>query len=76
MSRLASLRKTASAFPGSYEILEDGRIGKVSFIRYTNPNNITDAQYVAWKVRGGRDGSFTTRRSVDTFKALHYEGVL
>jgi hypothetical protein len=72
--RISDLRKTAKQYPGSYSIIDSGscKIGKLSvkYLRYTNPNNATDAEYINYEIRGGKDGSITVRSYEDTIKAL------
>jgi len=54
MSNLSELRQRAREYSGSYRIIADGKttIGgkRVSYIHYTNPNNSTNATYIAYKV--------------------------
>jgi len=73
MSNLSELRKNAREYPGSIQIIEDSRVrlaGKsVSYVRYTNPNNTTSTEYVAYKC-GDKEGSITTRQDVVSLDAL------
>jgi len=73
-SNLQEIRRDAREYPGSYRIIEDGRMNGVSFIRYQNPNNVTDTEYIAWK-RGYNEGSCNCRSHSITKDVLKYEGV-
>ena len=55
MSNLTELRQRAREYSGSYRIIEDGKVPilgkKVAYVRYQNPNNITDNEYIVYKIK-------------------------
>jgi hypothetical protein len=63
MSTVSEIKKSAKLYPGSYRLGTSGRFKlngvMVSFIAYTNPQNITNASYINYTA-GGRDYSMTS----------------
>jgi IMP cyclohydrolase len=83
MSNLSELRQSARQYSGSYRIIEDRRNQtidgvRLSYIRYTNPNNITNNEYIEWKTKNHEGGLTTTSNSttLDTIRSNITMGVI
>jgi len=76
MSNLTELRQSAREYSGSYRITEDTRAtheGKrIFWIRYQNPNNITNNEYISFRCNG-KEGSCVTQAGRDSLQAILYE---
>lgn len=63
MSRVSEVKKAASEYSGSYRLGASGRTKLkgviVTFIAYTNPNNVTGASYIAYSA-AGKDRGITS----------------
>ena len=63
MSKITDIKKDAKQYPGSYELGVSGRTKVnglvVTFVAYTNPQNITANCYVGYAA-GGKEYSITS----------------
>lgn len=71
---IADVKRDARQYPGSYRLGISGRVKingvTVTYLTYTNPNNSTDAAYIAYRYNGNDDGMTIREKDMHDRKAI------